>query len=335
MYIEFLYILLFKKSNFRNMIRLTYEKTQKPKLFIAFDILLSGILFGSTCEEYYNLQFYNRKYKNRKSFLTALYNRRQHKKFNNKKSRNIFIEKEQFNTRFQDFINRKWIYIKTASNQEIIEFIKSYKKIIVKPNEGDSGKNIFIIESKTMLELGIESIKEIYSNYIFEEVLENQCFFKKLNESSLNTMRIITLCNTKNVEILFAGLRVGAKGEIMDNISKGGSVSVINTNSGKIETTPNYKTTSKSADTFINLKGSIIPSWQEIINFVSKLALTVKDMRYIAWDIAVSTKGLAVIEGNHSSGNSILQSHLDTDELGLKPKYKKIIKNLNKQERFK
>ena len=74
--------------------------------------------------------------------------------------------------------------------------------------------------------------------------------------------------------------------------------------------------------------GFEIPMWNELREYLHKLTAVVPEMRYMAWDIAVTERGFAAIEGNHSSGNTVIQAHLGEAQAGLRVKLNEYISQI-------
>lgn len=164
-----------------------------------------------------------------------------------------------------------------------------------------------------------EKIIKMYPNYLIEERLNNHPMLNKLNNTSLNTIRIITFTINEICNILWAGIRIGAKGAVVDNISEGGSCAAIDLKTGKIK--------SEALDEHHNIiqifeEGSIIgfqiPQWSEVLQFVDSVAKEIPSMAFVAWDIAISEQGIVLIEGNHGVSNTISQLHLGINQKGLR-----------------
>ncbi len=47
--------------------------------------------------------------------------------------------------------------------------------------------------------------------------------------------------------------------------------------------------------------GYQLPEWDYVIDFVKQLAVVIPECRIIEWDIAITDKGVDVIEGNHDT----------------------------------
>lgn len=328
MYLSFISMLRSPKQRaaFKGVITGVSATTQKSKASICADVLFSGFAYGSTAQEYENLKFYSRSHENRKTFITSYYNLRNYNRLNNRTDREIFRDKVRFNQTFAEFIGRDWILINKEQPEQVFDFIGEHGSAIIKPRFGDSGKDIFFLEKGDYSTDEMQKVIIDHDGFLAEEVLTNHEDIRVLNPSSLNTVRIITIVTKDGVEFLYSGIRIGAPDAKVDNISMGGKVAVIDLDTGVIEGGFQSKTTSEVRFDAGNYSGKAIPQWAELKKFVQKAALVVPGVRYIAWDVAITPKGPALIEGNHSSGNTITQASISIDSPGLRPRLEEILK---------
>ena len=161
-----------------------------------------------------------------------------------------------------------------------------------------------------------------------EETLYNHPAISKFNDSSLNTIRFVTVTNGEEVRDLCVAFRVGAKGACVDNISQGGSYAVVDAETGKI-ITPFFVKYIDSVAAVSNIVGFQIPCWDEVRKIAHEAALVVPEMAMVGWDICVTPEGPELIEGNHSFGCEIMQIHVPGTEDGIFPKLCTILKDLN------
>ncbi|MFW5890092.1 MAG: sugar-transfer associated ATP-grasp domain-containing protein [Marinilabiliaceae bacterium] len=106
------------------------------------------------------------------------------------------------------------------------------KKYIIKPAiDSQGGKSIALLEGRSgHLWQGEQKISRQWlenqykDNFLIQEYVRQHPFYAKLNESSLNTMRLYTYRSVKDnvIHFLFAMIRVGKPGALIDNISRGG-----------------------------------------------------------------------------------------------------------------
>ncbi len=298
---------------------------KKPVLVIWFKMMLSLLVTGCTFKEYYNLNFVKRTLSNQKTFITTGSNLNAYSKLNDSSLYHIYKNKDEFNEKYSAFIARDWIKL-SKDREGIYSFFKRYDDVIIKPIDGDSGKGIKIVHNcSNLTQPEIDSLLDGYKTGIAEEVLRNHPKVNELNTSSLNTMRIITVRNDEKMDILFAGIRYGANGSEIDNISTGGRIAPIDITSGQIcGNSHTKKTVTADKEDNDNHIGFQIPMWDELNKYLYKLTTVVPKMRYMAWDIAITEHGFAVIEGNHSSGNTVIQAHFGETEQGLRVKLNKL-----------
>lgn len=328
MYLSFVSMLRSPKQRktFSSVIKNVAAITGKSKATVLGDVVYSGFKYGSTAQEYENLKFYERTKQNRATFITSYYNLQNYSRLNSHEDREVFRDKVRFNTTFSDYIGREWVLIDQKEPEVIEDFLERHTSIIIKPRFGDSGKDIAFFDSEADANVTLEEIAKKYSGFLAEEILVNHNDIKVLNPSSLNTIRIITIVTKRDVEFLYAGIRIGAPNSRVDNISMGGKVAAIDLNTGAIKSGFLSKTTSEVQFKIDDYTGKIIPCWGELLSFVKRAARTVPGVRYVAWDVAITPKGPALIEGNHSSGNTITQASIDIDSPGLRPRLEEILK---------
>jgi len=112
---------------------------------------------------------------------------------------------------------------------------------IVKPTQDTGGgRSILLVHhsnnkwmSKDSIEITLEYLGLVYGgNYIIQEYIQQHSFYKKFNESSVNTIRILTYRSviSNNVIALHTVLRIGQPGSIVDNQASGGIAVGVNNN---------------------------------------------------------------------------------------------------------
>ena len=100
-------------------------------------------------------------------------------------------------------------------------------------------------------------------------------------------------------------MRLGRKGNLVDNVSQGGISASIDTETGKILYGLSVSSAGDSLltdhpDTGVRFTGVEIPHWQMILDLCRKAAKAVPLQRFVGWDIAVGKSGPVLIEGNSS-----------------------------------
>ncbi|MDO6605156.1 sugar-transfer associated ATP-grasp domain-containing protein [Arenibacter palladensis] len=212
-------------------------------------------------------------------------------------------------------------------NEEKVEYF------FCKPIDGIMGGNIFIIEKKTHRKIADILINLVFSKaFIFQELIQQHEVLKKINYSSLNTLRIVTYKNKKNeLEVLSGFIRVGRKGAIVDNAHAGGIVVPFNKETGKVCAEGLQLIDNgggifhKHPDTEVIFDNFQIPHYTQVKELVTKASSFFK-LPLLGWDVAITPNGPIIVEVNHNF--HLLLS--DRMEKGLKriPSFKQLLEQL-------
>ena len=163
--------------------------------------------------------------------------------------------------------------------------------------------------------LNYQAKESIYSGYILEEIVEQHAFFNQINNTSLNTCRLLSLKLPDNsLKIPFAIIRFGRKGSYVDNWSQGGVAYGIDIETGKLKTggfNPQWGLDyldNRHPDSMVRLEDSYIPYWEEAKSLVRKAASITPGVRSVGWDVAIAPDGPVLIEGNATWSPLAIQS---------------------------
>ncbi len=142
-------------------------------------------------------------------------------------------------------------------------------------------------------------------SFIVQETINQHSEMSRLNSSSVNTIRVATFNSLRSSpEVIAAFLRIGRFGSIVDNIMSGGLFIGIDLDSGMLNgnafTELEYggRVYSKHPDSGVEFKGFTIPNFSDVKEMACQAASCISS-KLIGWDIAVTTNGPILIEGNH------------------------------------
>lgn len=160
-----------------------------------------------------------------------------------------------------------------------------------------------------------EELKKYFGNdsWIIQERIKNQSpEYARFHPHSINTIRIVTIKDGAEISILCCFFRMGVNHRHTDNCSSGGITTGINLEDGTLEKWGLYKPefgtkTDRHPDSLILFEGYKLPYWEEITQYVKRTHLLFYGLHSIGWDVAITTDGILLIEGNDNWDTSSVQ----------------------------
>lgn len=203
-------------------------------------------------------------------------------------------------------------------------------KLVIKPIDGAEGRGVSVITwsngqiKRNSQRLTKEAFREYMSTldayFISEFILQGQ-FAQELFPDSLNTIRILTMIDSKTHKAFIAAavFRVGTRlSAPTDNFRRRGlsiAIDPITGRLGKAAMIPHHGIVNwfeRHPNTGKLLVGQIVPHWSEIQANILEVADYVydrKQVKYVGWDVVVTDKGINLLEGNSRPGVSLHQVH--------------------------
>ena len=335
---------------------------------IFLDVIWCGFRYGAGYTDYDVIGFYKLSHKQRVTMITRGKNDKIVKKLNKREYWHLFNNKNEFNEMFSKYIGREWLFLNDDENdlQKFREFVSKHPLFFAKPNDGQCGKgiqkidivNIDSILKENGISIEFESTKGEYTKemllsdagklydkktdalynflkqnelYLLEEPINQHDEMLRLNNSSVNTIRLVTVMNDKDeVSFMASFIRIGNGVNVVDNFNSGGMTSRVDIETGKIIEDAINKEGKIFAEhqlTKTKIEGFQIPCFEEAKNMVIDACKMSKNVRYIGWDVAITNNGPILVEGNQFPGHDIYQvaEKIGKDDLGVWPKFKKAL----------
>ena len=285
--------------------------TGKSIVYHWVDCIMCIIKYGCCPIQYQKDSFYKLRSFDREKTYTKGRGYKIKRLLNESQYLHLVTNKVDFNRCFSDYIMRPWVYGKDTSKEELLDFLKANDRIIVKPINSMEGIGVYELD-RTISDA--ENLRIISGKDILLERFIIQHPMMEYGAKSVNTIRVNTITNTQgNVHIIKACLRCGVGDAIVDNLSAGGVVYPINIEYGRIEG-PGVSHQRKDAffvhpRTNFFMLGREIPFWKELLETVTSAAKKVPHIRFIGWDVAITTSGPELIEGNTRPGASLIENN--------------------------
>lgn len=319
-----------KGMNFENFFKTVndvHEKSGKGKVSVFFDCISCGLKYQAGYVDYQLFEMYKMNGKERKTVITRGINNDIIKKYNNREYFKYFNDKYEFNKKFDEFLKRDWLYLDGENFEDFEKFLKGKKEIIVKPTIGSCGKGVdkLKVDDYKSRELYDMLVKE--NRRLVEEVAEQCEEIGKVHSTSINTVRVVTLKG----KVVFACLRMGNKGYVVDNFNHEGLVAPIDIEDGIIKyiaIDKQHNEYEKHPYTDEEILGLKIPMWERIVKLCEEASKVVPEIGYVGWDVCVGKNEPFLIEGNEFPGHDLYQlpPHRDGN-IGLLPIFEKAMED--------
>jgi hypothetical protein len=147
----------------------------------------------------------------------------------------------------------------------------------------------------------------IKNNFLCQPMLHQHKYLSKLNPSSINTLRFITIKRDTCIDIFCAYLRVGSLSSITDNNKYARAVIPVSLHTGVLHNNGYWITPDSVSITNIHKTSDIyysditIPYIFEAIN-ITKKAHALLNLYSIGWDVVITPNGPMLLEGNDNWG---------------------------------
>ncbi len=306
-----------------------HERTGKNRVVLFVDMVWCGFRYLAGYADYDLFQFYRLNAAQRATYLTRGKNNQAVRCFNNPDYTYLFEDKAQFNQKFSSFIHRESIDLKKSSVNEFADFLERHPTVIAKPADGICGRGVLktslsdFLDAQDMYRFLTES-----GRTLIEQVIEQQEDISAIYPNSVNTLRIVTILKEDGIaDVVFSSIRIGNHGSFVDNLNSGGMSALIDSTTGAIIKAGEDKdliTYDTHPMTGKPIVGFTVPMFDKAIELCKQAATVVPQIRYVAWDVAMTNDGPELIEGNTFPGHDIMQlSSQRENGIGILPVFQK------------
>lgn len=305
-----------------------HKKTGMSRWKIFQDMKHCAVNYGAGYMDYDLFEMYNLTEEQRDTYLTRGRNNALVKKYNDTAYWHYFLDKSEFNTRFNDYIKRDWILVKEDNTQEVLDFLSRNDVVIAKPLEGCCGRGV---EKLKVAEFGgaqgcLDHIKALQVPYELEQVIPQHEALSAIYPHSINTVRAVTFYYQGQARLISTCFRIGNGGKHVDNFNNGGMVVPVDELTGTVSACALDKKKNLYENhpmTGTPIKGFQFPYWEEVVELAKKAATEVPQVAYMGWDVAITPEGPCLVEGNEFPGHDLYQLPEHTpDKIGMMGRFR-------------
>lgn len=193
------------------------------------------------------------------------------------------------------------------------------ERLVIKPTmDSGGGKAVRVIYwSETGMKIdpparGVTTLSQLFGlyggNFIMQKYIDQHPWFARFNESSLNTVRVLTYRSIRNEEssVLHRLLRAGRPGSVVDNQASGGIACAINAD-GRLMAFGIDKSGQrhKGTEGIDFSDAGDVPCIKEITEAALDVASRYRYSRLLGLDFAVSSSGEVILIEVNDSNNEI------------------------------
>lgn len=257
---------------------------------------------GANYENYFRFNMHKCSAEEQKTYLTREHYNKMTFFWNDYFAKRLLNKKSSFNRIYSPYIKRRWFINRNLSYTGFLKKIHGLENILVKPVNTTHGKGIQKFSCNVEDKKALYNMVMAFPESVVEEYIVQHPDIAAFCSSSVNTVRVVTLNAHGTCNILFAIIRMG-QGDIVDNVHAGGIAAGVDVKTGVISTD------AIDADDQIYIthpcsnlpiRGFQIPNWDAVIDLCQKCYRKIPGVNLIGWDIAITSDGVDLIEGNSS-----------------------------------
>ena len=233
--------------------------------------------------------------------------------------RRKFFDKYLAYETFQPYYRREMLLLSSEEDLPALEdFAIRHPVFLLKALDKAEGKDIFLFDGTNPLDEAFATARSIFP-CVAEEYICQDSSMAAFHPESVNTIRYVTFLRPDKLVHMYAILRTGSFGSIVDNAGAGGICASVDPETGVIRT-DGYREDgtvySFHPDSGMVFKGTQLPRWDELISLVAELARVVPEQKYVGWDLALTPNGWCMVEGNDRAMFTAVQM---CEQKGLRP----------------
>lgn len=258
--------------------------------------------YGMFYEEYLLFDCDGRDDAYQSSFITELNRYEIYRKYNDRRDLPLYHDKYRVYQLYREYYRREVIPVYSSHDREnFLGFAVRHPKFIVKPTDKSCGYGVKIIDTSVQSPETVFRTLVKSGKHVCEELVPPHPVPERLNPTSLNTVRVVTVLENDRVRLFHPFLRVGRYGSEVDNGGAGGILVPVDAETGQLarsgrDETGRYYTS--HPDSRVRFADITLPMWDDAVRLTRTLAEIRPQNRCIGWDIAATPDGWVMIEAN-------------------------------------
>ncbi len=266
------------------------------------------ILYGASIADYFELRFFEKTHRERKTYFTSKDARRFNNRVNGTEKVWKFRDKIYMYQALGQYIKREQLFCPPRNYAEFEDFIQRHGAVLYKKSSTYFGTGIELWSANGT------DIRKLYERSLNEPAILDELVIQhpdiaRLNPGSVNTVRIYTLMVQDTCHFIAAEFHMGRSGQLIDNFENGGLSANVDLKTGALLGAA-YDLRRRSytihPDTGAEIAGFILPNWSEVLRFTEECARACS-LAAVEWDLAIRESDCVLIEANPNVRNNEIQ----------------------------
>lgn len=290
-------------TDFLNKFEICFDRSNQDHEKVKTDALFCYFAYGFSANEYFCYQLGKKSVVDRKAFLSERDSVYIGYRYNDMMDMEYFNDKTTTYQMLKSYYKRDLISVKRDDDREKFDsFVAQHPVFVKKTNYQACGRGVEKIDVAAY-----QSTDELFDalrregDVILEELIQQDQSMALFNQSSVNTVRVITINTSRGIYCPFTFFKVGRKNAFVDNGGAGGILVGIDAETGVMNTAGvdernnRYET---HPDSGVEFQGYCLKDWDTMLEQCREMSKLFPRVRVIGWDLAYTSKGWVVVEGN-------------------------------------
>ena len=275
----------------------------------ALDIHLMYQIWGYRPEEYRMFGFKDKPMEERLTFVSSALKNDFINAVNPADACDVLNDKYLTCQRIGDLYGRDAVLYDGSNIDELLDFAASKDAFVKKSLYDAMGRGVSLVKLPEDAEAKRAEVIKIAEEefgengaFLAEELIESHESIRKLNSTSVNTVRICTYNDNGNVKVHDSFAKVGREGAFVDNGGAGGIFVHIDIETGVMDSDGIDEAGNRYVqhpDNGTVFKGFAYSEWDKAVEAAVRAAEEISELGYIGWDLTY-TKDCRwiIVEGN-------------------------------------
>ena len=174
---------------------------------------------------------------------------------------------------------------------EAVQALVDYgQDTIVKPAvDSFGGRGVDKVDGGSPASVYEDLFAQYGSDFLFQKVVEQHPLMKRLNPTSVNTVRIVTYRNFEGVrKVLYACLRFGGESSVVDNVCAGGGFTGIDVATGKLLDRKRHTYFVMDSPDLPDNFFETVPCWEILKDAALALHGRLPQLGVVGWDLCLT-----------------------------------------------